>query len=135
MRGTTIGPKKRQNATDAAIGRRIAARRKAAGISQSELGDALGVTFQQIQKYEKGINRVAASSLIVLARKLGTTAYALAGDAPVQANCDGPLAHIEHAVGRHGSLYLDICNELAGMDHARLKGLRAFLIGRGEPEP
>lgn len=49
------------------IGQRIRARRKMLGISQEKLGDALGLTFQQVQKYEKGTNRVSAPTLIKLA--------------------------------------------------------------------
>ena len=60
-------------ATDAdrAIGERIVAFRKAANLSQSALGQALGVTFQQVQKYEKGANRISASRLYFTAKILG----------------------------------------------------------------
>jgi transcriptional regulator with XRE-family HTH domain len=49
---------------DVDIGQRIRARRMAQGMSQTELGDLLGVTFQQVQKYEKGVNRVGAGRLV-----------------------------------------------------------------------
>src|SRR5271170_5682265 len=48
---------------DALIGERIRARRKRIGFSQARLGQAIGLTFQQIRKYECGINRVSASKL------------------------------------------------------------------------
>ena len=48
---------------DAAVGGRIRAYRLAQGMSQAELGREVGVTFQQIQKYEKGVNRVGSSWL------------------------------------------------------------------------
>jgi len=48
---------------DRLIGSRIRAARLQMGLSQTELGDALGITFQQVQKYEKGTNRVSASRL------------------------------------------------------------------------
>ncbi|HEX2655289.1 MAG TPA: helix-turn-helix transcriptional regulator [Xanthobacteraceae bacterium] len=48
---------------DAEIGKRIRALRLERGLSQTELGNMLGITFQQIQKYEKGANRVAAGRL------------------------------------------------------------------------
>ena len=51
------------NPIDQYVGQRIRARRMALGISQEKLGAALGVTFQQIQKYERGTNRVSASRL------------------------------------------------------------------------
>jgi transcriptional regulator with XRE-family HTH domain len=48
---------------DKKLGEKIRTRRVVAGMSQAELGKALGITFQQIQKYEKGVNRVSAVRL------------------------------------------------------------------------
>ncbi|HXL68562.1 MAG TPA: helix-turn-helix transcriptional regulator [Xanthobacteraceae bacterium] len=55
---------------DIEVGRRIRARRMERGVSQTKLGDRIGVTFQQIQKYEKGSNRVAAGRLQRIAEVL-----------------------------------------------------------------
>lgn len=55
---------------DVAIGSRLRLRRLAMGFSQETLGRALGITFQQIQKYERGTNRIFASRLFHLARVL-----------------------------------------------------------------
>ena len=55
---------------DAAVGENIRMARLAAGISQSELGKACGITFQQIQKYENGTNRVGGSRLMQIAEAL-----------------------------------------------------------------
>lgn len=55
--------KKKPNPIDIHVGSRIRLRRTMLGMSQEKLGDALGITFQQIQKYEKGTNRVGASRL------------------------------------------------------------------------
>jgi len=55
---------------DVAIGARIRRRRVELGMTQAELASAVGVTFQQIQKYERGANRVAASRLLNLSRAL-----------------------------------------------------------------
>lgn len=60
----------RTNAVDAAVGKRIRLRRTTLGLSQERLAEALGLTFQQVQKYEKGANRVGASRLFDLARVL-----------------------------------------------------------------
>jgi transcriptional regulator with XRE-family HTH domain len=57
---------------DLHVGALIRARRKALGISQSELADWLGLTFQQVQKYERGSNRVSSSKLYEIALKLDT---------------------------------------------------------------
>ena len=54
---------KRLGKVDAHVGRRIRERRRELGMSQGKLGNALGVTFGQVQKYEAGIDRVAASRL------------------------------------------------------------------------
>ena len=55
--------KKKPNPTDIHVGSRIRLRRNMLGMSQEKLGENLGITFQQIQKYEKGTNRVGASRL------------------------------------------------------------------------
>jgi transcriptional regulator with XRE-family HTH domain len=55
--------KKNTNPTDRHVGARIRMQRMVRGFSQTELGKAVGVTFQQVQKYEKGVNRVSASRL------------------------------------------------------------------------
>ncbi|MBI1406443.1 MAG: helix-turn-helix domain-containing protein [Caulobacter sp.] len=56
---------------DLHVGRRIRQRRKAIGATQESLAGALGLTFQQIQKYERGANRVSASKLYQIAAALG----------------------------------------------------------------
>ncbi len=55
--------KKEPNPIDLHVGSRVRMRRVLLGLSQEKLGDALGVTFQQVQKYEKGTNRIGASRL------------------------------------------------------------------------
>jgi transcriptional regulator with XRE-family HTH domain len=55
--------KKSPNPTDKHVGARVRMRRLMLGMSQEKLGDALGLTFQQVQKYEKGANRIGASRL------------------------------------------------------------------------
>jgi transcriptional regulator with XRE-family HTH domain len=62
--------KRSGDARDAEIGRRIRALRLERGLSQTDLGNLLGVTFQQIQKYERGANRVAAGRLQRVAEAL-----------------------------------------------------------------
>ena len=64
-------PKRPVNATDTIIGERLRALRKARGISQTEVGDVIGVKFQQIQKFELGNNRIAVSQLYELAQYFG----------------------------------------------------------------
>ena len=61
---------KSPNLVDIEVGRRIRTRRLSKGISQTALGQPLGVTFQQVQKYEKGVNRVGAGRLQQIAEIL-----------------------------------------------------------------
>jgi transcriptional regulator with XRE-family HTH domain len=56
-------PRSAINPTDKHVGSRVRMRRLMLGMSQSNLADALGLTFQQVQKYEKGSNRISASRL------------------------------------------------------------------------
>ena len=63
--------KKVPNPADVHVGARIRMRRMILGISQEKLGMALGVTFQQVQKYEKGATRVGAGRLLEIANFLG----------------------------------------------------------------
>jgi len=62
---------RRPNPIDAHVGTRVRLRRMLLGMSQEKLGEHLGLTFQQVQKYEKGVNRIGASRLFDLARVLG----------------------------------------------------------------
>jgi transcriptional regulator with XRE-family HTH domain len=67
-RGRT--PSGRPNPIDVHVGSRVRLRRTLLGMSQEKLGEALGLTFQQVQKYERGANRIGASRLYDLSRVL-----------------------------------------------------------------
>ena len=58
------------NAIDRKIGQRVRSRRLEIGMSQERLAELLGITFQQVQKYEKGVNRIAASRLFDISAAL-----------------------------------------------------------------
>lgn len=58
------------NPVDLHVGARVRMRRKLLGVSQEKLADALGLTFQQVQKYERGTNRISASKLFEIGRFL-----------------------------------------------------------------
>ena len=63
--------KKSASAVDKHVGSRVRMRRMLIGMSQEKLGEALGITFQQVQKYEKGTNRIGASRLHHIGTVLG----------------------------------------------------------------
>ena len=63
-------PKKQANPIDVQVGNRVRIRRMLIGMSQEKLGDLLGLTFQQVQKYEKGVNRIGAGRLYEMSRIL-----------------------------------------------------------------
>ena len=73
---------------DVYVGARIRDRRIALGMSQDSLGEILGVTFQQVQKYERGVNRIAAKRLLDMCRALSVTmSYFFEG---LERTIDGP---------------------------------------------
>ena len=73
---------RRPNPIDAHVGSRVRLRRMLLGISQEKLGERLGLTFQQVQKYEKGVNRIGASRLFDLSTVLGVGIDFFFQDAP-----------------------------------------------------
>ena len=89
--------KKAPNDVDRHVGSRVRMRRMLIGMSQEKLGDALDLTFQQVQKYEKGTNRISASRLQQISCILGVSidylyagATGSAGDATGFAEGSGP---------------------------------------------
>jgi len=78
---TAIGPRQKgsERDIDIALGQRIRARRIKLGMSQTDVADAAQVAYQQIQKYEKGTDRVSVSRLFTIAAALKTTPCHLIG--------------------------------------------------------
>lgn len=85
--------KRMPNPVDVHVGNRIRMRRMLVGMSQEKLGERLGLTFQQVQKYEKGTNRVSASRLFHVAQVLSV---------PVQYFYEDLPAGAEHAMEGFG---------------------------------
>jgi transcriptional regulator with XRE-family HTH domain len=79
------------NPVDRHVGSRLRSRRVEAGLSQEKLGEALGITFQQIQKYEKGLNRIGASRLQKAASVLSVSVNYFFEGAPQ------PVPELQHA--------------------------------------
>ena len=70
------------NYIDVHVGSRIRMRRQLISMSQEKLGELLGITFQQVQKYEKGTNRISASRLFYTAKILGVPVQSFFEDLP-----------------------------------------------------
>jgi transcriptional regulator with XRE-family HTH domain len=104
------------NPVDLHVGARIRMRRRMQAVSQEKLADALGLTFQQVQKYERGANRVSASKLYEIAAALRTpVSYFFEGlaDPSSESADDEPRAAVEHSV--HAFLTTSEGLELAGL--------------------
>jgi transcriptional regulator with XRE-family HTH domain len=88
---------------DVAVGARIRLFRKLRGLSQQSLAEAAGVTFQQIQKYERGANRVSASMLARIAAALRTPIAELFGES---ANSGGAIDEVAAMLAQPGAIEL-----------------------------
>ncbi|MBS0360435.1 MAG: helix-turn-helix transcriptional regulator [Proteobacteria bacterium] len=85
----------RSGKLDVALGERIRRRRRELGLSQSALGGKLGITFQQVQKYENGTNRVSATMLVKLSDALAMPVTDLLHETdPGAAEPDGQAAQL-----------------------------------------
>ncbi|HMK69435.1 MAG TPA: helix-turn-helix transcriptional regulator [Xanthobacteraceae bacterium] len=83
-------PKKAPNPIDKHVGSRVRMRRMMLGMSQEKLGDALDLTFQQVQKYEKGTNRIGASRLQQISHILQVPVSFFFDGAPAAAGATRP---------------------------------------------
>src|SRR5579884_3539019 len=94
--------KKAPNPIDKHVGSRVRMRRMMLGMSQEKLGDAIGLTFQQVQKYEKGSNRIGASRLQQIALILQVPVsffFEGAPPPPIEAPSFGVPLDPDHATG------------------------------------
>jgi transcriptional regulator with XRE-family HTH domain len=82
---------------DREIGARVRRARKERGLTQTQLGDALSVSFQQVQKYERGTNRISSSALVLIARVLDVSPQELLGSETEGSDIDWNLFAIEGA--------------------------------------
>jgi transcriptional regulator with XRE-family HTH domain len=95
---------KAPNDVDRQVGSRVRMRRMLIGMSQEKLGDALGLTFQQVQKYEKGTNRISASRLQQIASVLGVTIDFLYGEPGRAEQAPGGFSEMSDASGYEADL-------------------------------
>ena len=95
--------KKTPDLIDRHVGSRVRMRRMLLKMSQEKLGEALGLTFQQIQKYEKGLNRIGASRLQQISKTLNVPPSFFFEGAPtgVAATSDGPASFEEEGQSQY----------------------------------
>jgi transcriptional regulator with XRE-family HTH domain len=77
---------KKPNPIDIAVGARVKMERALRRVSQTELANHLGITFQQVQKYERGVNRISASKMMMIASFFGVSPSSLFENSGVQQN-------------------------------------------------
>ncbi len=109
---TATDKESRPSPIDTHVGARIRLRRTLMGMSQERLGEALGLTFQQVQKYERGVNRVGASRLFDLSRVLDVPISFFFDDMPA------PLAalHGSHQTTRATGGFAESQDAFGGAD-------------------
>jgi len=104
---TMIAIKKAPNPVDKHVGSRVRMRRILIGMSQEKLGESLGLTFQQVQKYEKGTNRIGASRLQQISQILGVPVEFFFDGAPTPGNgISGPAGFSDSAETRYVADFL-----------------------------
>ncbi len=84
---------------DIAVGARVRLLRKARNVSQATLAEAIGVTFQQVQKYERASNRISISMLTRIAETLGTNVAELVDERPSDQDSFDTMAQLMNAPG------------------------------------
>ncbi len=101
---------------DVHVGSRVRLRRMVIGMSQEKLGERMGLTFQQIQKYEKGTNRIGASRLFQLSQILDVPVQFFFEDAPVSVGARGAAMAAGFAESKTEAFLLDFLNSRDGLE-------------------
>ena len=99
---TKQAPRKPQS-IDTHVGNQLKARRMMAGMNQTDLGKVAGITFQQVQKYERGANRIAAGHLYLFAQALECTPNDLFDGLRVDGE---PVSNVEEFLLTNDAIYL-----------------------------
>lgn len=109
--------KKDPNPIDVHVGNRVRLRRMLVGMSQEKLGEKLGLTFQQVQKYEKGSNRVSASRLYQIAEILAVPVQFFFDDVPDDVASTEPASGFGEAA--NPATIMDFLNSTDGFQLSR----------------
>jgi len=108
--------KRNANPIDVHVGNRVRMRRLLLGMSQEKLGEELGLTFQQVQKYEKGANRVSASRLYHMSQILGVPVQFFYDDMQIAASGAKTPGMAENSTG---SIVMDFLGTSDGIQLSR----------------
>ena len=115
--------------TDRHVGARVRTRRLMLGMSQEGLGNRLGLTFQQVQKYEKGANRISASRLQEVARILQVPVSFFFEGVPSHEMARGALPSLDYVIEFLASKDgLDLCNAFTRIKDRRLRRALVDLV-------
>jgi transcriptional regulator with XRE-family HTH domain len=109
-------PGRKPNPMDIHVGSRVRLRRMVIGMSQEKLGEKMGLTFQQIQKYEKGTNRIGASRLYQLAQILDVPVQFFFEDAPLGVGNRAGAHAAGFAESKTEAFLLDFLNSRDGLE-------------------
>jgi transcriptional regulator with XRE-family HTH domain len=128
--------KRSPHATDRHVGHRVRMRRMMQGMTQEKLGNALGLSFQQVQKYEKGTNRIGASRLQHIASIQQVPISFFFEDAPGSSILDEPCDDVSGFLATSDGLALT--KAYMHIQNAKLRRSIVALVkqigGEGEPE-
>ena len=104
---------KKPNPVDTHVGSRVRLRRMLLGMSQERLGESMGLTFQQVQKYEKGVNRIGASRLFQISKILDVPVQFFFEEAPHI----GPASQVRGMAEPHSEAFiLEFLNSREGLE-------------------
>lgn len=112
-------PSKPPHPYDVALGRRIRQRRKELGYSQGQLARHLGISFQQVQKYEHGVNRVSYSRLAEIAQALHISVSSFVSDLEEQPPQSSHAGHVVRLSEPSAAEMADIFSKIKRPDHKR----------------
>ena len=107
---------RRPNPLDIHVGTRVRFRRMLLGMSQEKLGERLGLTFQQIQKYEKGVNRIGASRLFDQSQILAVPVQFFYDEAPLAQGATAPIGANGFAEKPSESYIVEFLNSRDGLE-------------------
>src|SRR5262245_60849777 len=117
---------KRAEPTDKFVGQNIRLVRKAKGLSQTQLGDAIGVTFQQVQKYENGFNRVGSSRLVRIATALDVPVHSFFHGIVSEKNRPTPTQSVGDLLGAPDAM--DMLKALATIPNPKVRRSLVALV-------